>query len=52
MAEEKKRKCNKCGKMVLEKDGVKLLRGITFVCKDCYAKHKTENHDKETCEFC
>ena len=52
MTEEKKRKCDKCGKEILEKDGVKLLRGITFACKECYESHKKETRDQEVCEFC
>lgn len=51
----KKRKCNSCGKMTLESKGVKILRGISFMCKSCYNKNKKKekkNKSGETCEFC
>lgn len=48
----KKRKCVKCGKEVLETEGVFMLRGITFVCKDCHNKEKHETKKAEVCEFC
>jgi len=44
-----------CKKEILEKEGVSLLRGINFMCKDCYNKKKEEQKKDaagESCEFC
>ena len=51
---EKLRKCVNCGKKIPEKEGVKLLRGMSFACKDCYRKEKQKQNKKKTevCEFC
>lgn len=46
------KKCIDCGKEVPESEGVSLLRGTQFACKDCADKHKAETKDKEVCEFC
>lgn len=49
----KKRKCVNCGDEIPEKDGVVLLRGASFACKNC---HKAQDHERkekqEVCEFC
>jgi hypothetical protein len=48
----KKRNCVKCKKSFLEKEGMLLLRGISFVCHGCYKKEKKEQKGAEVCEFC
>jgi hypothetical protein len=48
----KKRTCVKCKKSFAEKDGVLVLRGISFVCNSCYKKEKVKQKDAEVCEFC
>jgi hypothetical protein len=48
----KKRTCVKCKKEFLEKDGILVLRGISFVCKACHKKDKAQHKDAEVCEFC
>ncbi len=50
--EGKKRKCVKCGKVILESEGVILLRGASFACKDCHRKEKADHKDSPVCEFC
>ncbi|MEX2013187.1 MAG: hypothetical protein WD967_02180 [Candidatus Levyibacteriota bacterium] len=52
MAEVKMRKCVKCGKTISEKEGVILLRGSSFACKDCHRKEQAAHKDAEVCEFC
>lgn len=49
---EKKRKCVRCGKEINVSEGVVLLRGASFACKDCHEKQKHETKGAEVCEFC
>jgi predicted RNA-binding Zn-ribbon protein involved in translation (DUF1610 family) len=52
MEKTEKRKCVKCGKEIAISEGVILLRGASFACKDCHQKEQHKNKDKEVCEFC
>ncbi|MDX1608386.1 MAG: hypothetical protein R3251_04205 [Candidatus Spechtbacterales bacterium] len=49
--EEKLHKCEVCGKMKKESEGVYMLEGSSFCCKDCAEKNK-EKQEGEVCEFC
>lgn len=46
------KQCVKCKKEIPVKDGVQLLRGASFACKECYKKEKEKHKDAEVCEFC
>lgn len=46
------RKCVNCKKVIPEKEGVILLRGASFACKDCHKKNKADHKNAEICEFC
>lgn len=52
MKKTKRRKCVKCGKEILVSEGVVLLHGASFACKDCHKKEQHKNKDKDVCEFC
>ena len=56
MAEDQtKHKCAKCGKEKTEAEGVYVLEGTTFCCKECCGDPaKGEHKDKKDniCEFC
>jgi len=52
MGDVKKRKCVKCKKEIPVNEGVVLLRGASFACKDCHEKEQHKNKEKEVCEFC
>ena len=48
----KKRKCVRCKKEFPINEGVVLLRGTSFACKDCHKKQQHETKSAEVCEFC
>jgi hypothetical protein len=53
--EEKILTCEKCGKQKKESEGVWVLSGSTFCCKDCCGEPASAEHkDKKdnVCEFC
>ncbi|MEK7118310.1 MAG: hypothetical protein AAB869_01750 [Patescibacteria group bacterium] len=59
MAEEKKndviKTCELCKKEVKESDGVYVLGGAAFECKNCAESHKNHEHEKNengVCKFC
>ncbi|MDX1608385.1 MAG: hypothetical protein R3251_04200 [Candidatus Spechtbacterales bacterium] len=50
---EKLHKCEICGKMKKESEGVYMLEGTSFCCKDCAEKNKgKKDKEGEVCEFC
>jgi len=49
---DKKIKCAICKKEILESEGIKKLRGVVIVCKDCNEKEKKQKKEGEVCEFC
>lgn len=52
---EKMSRCEKCKKEKLESDGVYVLGGTTFCCKECCgdpAKGEHQEKKDNICEFC
>ncbi len=52
---EVKHKCAKCKKEKTEAEGVYVLEGMTFCCKDCCgdpAKGQDKEKKENVCEFC
>ncbi len=53
--DEATRVCELCKKEVKEKDGVLVLGGTAFECKECAGDPKEHEHDKNeegVCKFC